>query len=202
MRPDWLIERRRRSWKQSRAERFGYRGNLLAHALHCLGRILHRADDRFAEFQRGREPPPGFLHHQRATRRRRFRLPWLRLGNRRVRRRTQQHRCEIDGGYSVDHAVMGLADHREAIAVESLDYPQFPERLAAIELLRDDSSRQSPELLVAAGPRQRSVPHVIFKVEAIVVHPHRMILERYPRDPLSITRDEMQSRRNVFPDLF
>ena len=46
------------------------------------------------------------------------------------------------------------------------------------------------------------MPHVIFKVEAIVVHPHRMILERYPRDSLSITGNEMQSRRNVLPDLF
>src|SRR5208282_5238913 len=202
MRPDWLIERRLRSWKQSRAERFGYRGNLLADALRCSGRISHRVEDRFAEFQRGRQSPPSFLHHQLAARRRGLRLPRLRVGDRRVRRRTQQHRCEIDGGYSVDYAVMGLADHREAIAVESLDYPQFPERFAAIELLRGDSSGQSLELLVAPGPRQRSVPHVIFKIEAIVVHPHRMILKRYPSDPLSITRNEMQSRYNVFTDLF
>ena len=97
---------------------------------------------------------------------------------------------------------MGLGDHREAIVVESLDYPQLPQRFAAIELLRGDSSRQSLQLLVAAGQRQRSVPHVIFKVEAIVVHPHRMILKRYPHNPLSITGHEMQSRGDVFPYLF
>ena len=71
---------------------------------------------------------------------------------------------------------MALADDREAVAVEALDQPELPERLAAIELLGEDPRCQVAQLLLRAGSRQRGLPDVVVEVEVGVVDPDRAAL--------------------------
>src|SRR4030095_3045639 len=52
-----------------------------------------------------------------------------------------------------------------------------------------------------AGRGQRGVAHVVVDVEAIVVDPHRMVLDRDPLDALAVARDAVQPRRDVLADL-
>ncbi len=97
---------------------------------------------------------------------------------------------------------MSLADRSETIALQPLGDPQFPQRLAAIELLRHDSPGQPLELLFPAGTRQRRMAHVVVEVEALIVNPDRMVLDRHARDPLPITGNLMQPRSDVAANPF
>jgi hypothetical protein len=111
--------------------------------------------------------------------------------------RREQDGEQVDAGDAVDHAVMRLRDQRAAAALESLDHPQFPQRLPVVEALRHDARGEAFQLAFGARLRQRRVAHVVVDVEAVVVDPHRMALDRDPREPLAIARDPVQSRRDV-----
>ena len=78
---------------------------------------------------------------------------------------------DVDARDAVDQRVVGLGDDRKALAREPLDEPELPERLCAVELLREDSGGQVAQLLLGAGRRQRGVAHVVLEVEGRIVHP-------------------------------
>ncbi len=91
---------------------------------------------------------------------------------------------------------MDLVDHREAIALQTLDDPRLPERPRAVELLRHDARREVFQLLVATGPRQGGVADVVVETEPTIVDPHRMVLERDPFQALPVARNQMQDARD------
>ena len=64
----------------------------------------------------------------------------------------EEDRGDVDSGDAVDQRVVGLADDREAAALEPLDQPQLPERLRAVELLGEDPRGED----CAAAPRCRA----------------------------------------------
>jgi hypothetical protein len=76
---------------------------------------------------------------------------------------------EVLTRHPVHHAVMDLADHREATALESLHDPGFPQGLRVVEGLRHDPRRELLQLLVAARPRQARVAHVVVQIELGIV---------------------------------
>jgi hypothetical protein len=78
---------------------------------------------------------------------------------------------EVLTRHPVHHAVMDLADHREATALESLHDPGFPQGLRVVEGLRHDPRRELLQLLVAARPRQARVAHVVVQIELGIVDP-------------------------------
>lgn len=88
--------------------------------------------------------------------------------------------------------MVGLGYEREAPALESFDDPDLPERLVAIELLRDDARGESLQLPLVAGARQGAVAHVVVDVEVLVVDPHQAVPERDRREPLAVARNQVQ----------
>ena len=89
--------------------------------------------------------------------------PLLERGRRRFRRllEVEEDGGDVDAGDAVDHAVVGLADDREAAVLEALDQPQLPQRLRAVELLGEEARGEVAELLLAAGRGKRGVAHVV-----------------------------------------
>ena len=79
---------------------------------------------------------------------------------------------------SVDHAVVDLADHREAVVVEPLDEPELPERLSAVELLRRCCPGSPFEDSFARPAAAAAVADVVAEVEAVVVDPDRIAEDR------------------------
>ena len=76
--------------------------------------------------------------------------------------------------------------------------PELPERLRAVEPLREDPAHQVAQLVVAARLRQRGVAHVVVEVEGRVVHPERPPgLERREGELLAVARHEPQARLEV-----
>ena len=71
---------------------------------------------------------------------------------------------------------MALCDDREAIALDAVDEPHLPDRLRAVEPLREDPRREVPELLLRARRRQGGVADVVVEVELGVVDPYRPAL--------------------------
>ena len=109
---------------------------------------------------------------------------------------------DVDAGDAVDEGVVALADDREAAAVEALDQPQLPERLAAVELLGEDPRRQVAQLLLGAGSGQRGLPHVVLEVEVGVVDPDRPALaEGDEAQLLAEAGDQVQPRGDVVAEL-
>ncbi len=49
--------------------------------------------------------------------------------------------ADVDAGDAVDHRVVGLGQQGEAVALQALHEPELPERLRAVELLREDTRR-------------------------------------------------------------
>jgi hypothetical protein len=95
-----------------------------AHAAHDLGRDGGALDQR--------------LGQQLCPRRQWARQPALgRLGRRRrVGRGVEQDARDVDPGDPVDQRVVGLRQHREAVAaLEPVHDPHLPQRLVAVELL-------------------------------------------------------------------
>ncbi len=76
-------------------------------------------------------------------------------------------------GDSVDQGVVGLGEQGEALARESLDQPQLPQRLGAVELLGEDAPGHPPQLLLGTRARERRMADVVLEVEAGVVDPER-----------------------------
>ncbi len=94
--------------------------------------------------------------------------------------------------------MVGLRDDGEAIAAQPLDEPELPERLVAVEPLREDAAGERLERLLVSGLGQRGVADVVVGVEVRVVHPHGPSLaEGNEREPLAIARDEMQPALHV-----
>ena len=97
---------------------------------------------------------------------------------------------------------MGLGDQREAVLLEALDQPHLPQRLGAVELLREDPRGQVLQLLPAARGRQRGVADVVLGVEAGVVDPHRpAAVERRVGELVAVARDEVQAPADLFEEL-
>jgi hypothetical protein len=99
--------------------------------------------------------------------------------------------------------VVGLREDREALApVEALDHKQLPERLVAIERLREHPPREPLELLLVARLRQRREPDVVADVEVRVVDPARPALaERDERQPLAVARNLVELRADRVDEL-
>jgi hypothetical protein len=155
---------------------------------------------------RGADPTKDLGRHGRALQQRvgqQLRAAWQRVrdprlfGGRRRRgvgRHVEQDGRDVDAGDPVDECVVRLAEDREAAVFEALDEPQLPQRLVAVELLREGASGEVLELLVAAGRRERVVLDVIPRVEVRVVDPHRPALsKRDERESLAVARHEMQA---------
>ena len=97
---------------------------------------------------------------------------------------------------------MALGDDREAVALDAVDEPQLPERLRAVEALREDPRRQVPQILLAAGARQRGVAEVVLDVELRVVDPLRPALAVGDEAQLlAEPGDEVQPRGDVVAEL-
>ena len=76
---------------------------------------------------------------------------------------------------------MDLGDDGELASLQAFDDPEFPQWLAAVELLGDDPARQCLELVIVAGPRQAGVADVEIEVERVVVDPDRCTVVRNER---------------------
>ena len=162
--------------------------------------------DEAAQIAQQRERRGGAAHplvaHQLDRRRRRSRHEARRLGRLgHVGREIHQHLHQVDARDAVDHAVMDLRDQREAVLLDALDDPDLPERSRAVEMLLHHARREPLQLLLGAGTRQARVPHVVFELEVLVVDPHRVVLERDPREALAIARDLVQRRADHRADL-
>ena len=109
-------------------------------------------------------------------------------------RGVEQHRHDVHAGDAVDERVVGLRQHREAVALEPVDQPDLPERLVAVELLGEDASGEVLELLLRARSRQRGGAHVVAQVQVGVVDPPRPALaERHERQALAVARHQPEA---------
>jgi len=116
----------------------------------------------------------------------------------RLPRRVEQHGRDVHSGDAVDERVMGLCEQSKPSLGQALHQPQLPERLGAVERLREHAAGQPLELLLAAWLRQRRVADVEGGVEVRVVDPHRPSLgQRHERQPLAVAGDEMESRDDL-----
>ncbi len=97
-----------------------------------------------------------------------------------------------------NQAVVRLGEQREAAAAQSLDQPDLPQGLAAIQLLGEYAAAQRLQLLLAARTRQRRVPDVELRLEMRVVNPPRTALrERHEGQLLAVARHQVQTSREV-----
>ena len=98
--------------------------------------------------------------------------------------------------------MMGLGYEREAVILEALDQPHLPQRLRAVQLLREDARGQAAQLLPAPGRGQRGVANVVLEVEVGIVHPHRpAAVERRGGQLVAIARHEMQPPADLLQQL-
>jgi len=84
--------------------------------------------------------------------------------------------------------MMDLGHQREAILAQTFDHPDLPQRLGEVELLRQNAPAQPLELPFTARSRQAGMAHVVEEVEAIVVNPDGMTLQRRVRQSLDPSR--------------
>jgi hypothetical protein len=112
----------------------------------------------------------------------------------------QQHRHQLDRAHAVDHRVVDLGDDGEAIVLQSLDDPQLPQRLAAIELLGRQPAHEVTQLIIVSGSWQRCVADVVVDGEVLVIDPHRRPLDRHMGEPLAVAGHEMQLRCDELTD--
>jgi hypothetical protein len=90
--------------------------------------------------------------------------------------------------------VAGLRDHGEAALAHPVDEPQLPQRLRAVEALREDAAREAAQLGRARRGRQGRVADVVAGVEVRVVDPDRTPLpERRERELLAVAGNEGQA---------
>ncbi len=62
----------------------------------------------------------------------------------------EEHGPDVDPGDPVDGGVMGLGQQGEAVALQPLHQPHLPERLGAVELLREDARGEPFQLCLPA----------------------------------------------------
>jgi hypothetical protein len=114
----------------------------------------------------------------------------------------EEHGGDVDPRDAVDEGVVALADDRESVVIEPLDQPQLPQRLAAVQLLGEDSRRQVAQLLLGARRRQRGLTHVVLEVEVRVVNPNRPALaEGNEAELLAEAWHQVQPRGDVVAEL-
>ena len=89
-----------------------------------------------------------------------------------VRAAVHDDRQEVRTGHAVDQRVVRLGQHGPASVLESLDDPDLPERLRAVQLLCHDAPDQLAQLALAPRGGERGVAQVVLDVEVRVVHPH------------------------------
>jgi hypothetical protein len=88
--------------------------------------------------------------------------------------------------------VVSLRDQREAVPGQTLDQPDLPQRLRAVEALGEDATGEQAQLLEPAGVRQRGVADVVLDVEVRVVDPERTPgLERREGQLLAVARHQV-----------
>jgi len=110
---------------------------------------------------------------------------------------------DVDAGDAVDEGMVALADDGEAVFVKALDQPQLPERLGAVELLREDPCGEVAQLLLGAGRGQRRAAYVVVEVEERVVDPDRATLvEGDEAELLAEAGDQVQARLDLVAELF
>ena len=149
------------------------RAQLLAQV---LGLLAEGAEA--AQRDQGRaEPAPPLASHQLAVGRSGPRYPGRRLRPALLGIHGVDHLHQVDARRAVDHAVVQLAEHREAVALETLDQPDLPERLGAVEVLALDARGLGPQLLQGSGPGQGRVADVVVEVEVRIVDPHGVALD-------------------------
>jgi hypothetical protein len=90
--------------------------------------------------------------------------------------------------------VVDLRDDADASALEPFDHPELPQRLAAIEALGHQAADQTLEQTLPPWSWERRVAHVVLEVEVGIVHPHRVVLERDPRQALSVAGEGVEPR--------
>ena len=106
--------------------------------------------------------------------------------------------ADVDAGDAVDHRVVGLGQQGEAVALQPLHQPELPERLGAVELLREDARGEPLQLLLAARLGQRGVADVVGQVEVDVVGPERPAgLQRRHDEALAEARHLAQAAAHV-----
>ena len=111
-----------------------------------------------------------------------------------VGRCVEEHGDDVDARDAVHERVVGLGQEREAVVLETLDDPDLPERLVAVELLREDAAGQVHELALRARGGQRGRADVVAQVQMRVVHPARAPLaERDEGEALAVARDEPEA---------
>jgi hypothetical protein len=117
---------------------------------------------------------------------------------RRVGGGVEQDRGYVNPRHAVDQAVVGLRDDRETVVLETVDEPHLPQRLRAIEALREHAGGEGQELLFRSRGGQRRVADVVVEVEPGIVDPARPALaEGDEAKLLAKPRDEVQAGLDV-----
>ena len=87
-------------------------------------------------------------------------------------------------------------------ALEALDQPHLPQRLVAVERLRETRAARRFSSRSPPGRGQRGRAHVEADVEVLVVGPLRPALaERHVRQPLPVARHHRQARLDVLDEV-
>jgi hypothetical protein len=98
--------------------------------------------------------------------------------------------------------VVGLGEQREAVALEPLGHPDLPQRLVAVERLREHAPGERAQLVLGPRRGQRGRADVVAEVQVRVVDPARAALvERDEREPLAVPRDEVEAAVDVVEQL-
>ena len=129
-------------------------------------------------------------------------------GNRRARgggrlgRRVEQDGGDVHAGDPVDERMVGLCDQRKTFPGHPLHEPDLPQRLGAIQALREQPPGELLQCGVVGGSWQGGVADVVARVEMRVVGPYRPALpERHVGKPLAIARHQVQAAEDVIDEL-
>ena len=88
---------------------------------------------------------------------------------------------------------MGLGQQGEAVVLQPLDYPDLPQRLVAVKLLREDAAGKIHQLALGARSGQGRGANVVAQVQMRVVHPAGTTLaERDEREALAVAGDQAE----------
>ena len=117
------------------------------------------------------------------------------LARRGLGRGVEQHRAELDRCEPVDHAVVGLADHRQALVARVLAYPHLPQRTVAAQWRGHHFVDQARE--GAGGAVEVPVDR-----EPLVIDPLRGgEPERHRRELLTVARGARDAPADVLAQL-
>ena len=115
-------------------------------------------------------------------------------GGCRLARGVEQNRQDVDARDAVHECVVGLREHGEAVVLETLDQPDLPERLVAVELLGEHPAGEILELVLGPGGGEGGRAHVVAQVQMGIVDPARPALaERHEGEPLAVARHEPET---------